>query len=307
METDYLLFAPNKDMALATTISADTNIPLGNLDVKKINGSETLVDIKSHVQQKDILLIYNVISPVNDSLMQIYLICDSLTKLGARSIHLILPYLPYTRILDEHVNKLDFNLIVRLFQTSGVTSIYTFDIYSPQLVNAFKIPVYNINIKKIFSGILEEKFKKNENLLVTTIDYELNDRATDIAKVIGCDFVYVNKISENNDNGFELNRSVNGKEILIIGNRIASGEIIIRFANFLAFKGAKNIYLIATHGLFSEDAIEKLNDSIIKEIYVFSSPRGKLSSKIKVVPYVPIYKEIITRIVEKKNIISFIN
>jgi len=307
METDYLIFAPNKDMALATAISTETNIPLGHMDVKKINDSETLIDIKSHVQQKEILLLYNIVSPVNDSLLQLYLISDALTKLGAKGIHLMLPYLPYTRIPDDFVNKINFNLIVRLFQTSGVTSIYTFDMYSPQLVNAFKIPVYNINIKKIFSRIIEEKFKGNGNLIVTTIDYELKDRATDISKVIGCDFLYVNKIDENQDNGFEINKSINGKDVLIIGNRIVSGDIIVRFANFLALKGAKNIYLLATHGLFSEGAIERFNSSIIKEIYVFSSPRNKISEKIKVIPYVPIYKEIITRIIEKKNIISFIN
>jgi ribose-phosphate pyrophosphokinase len=307
METDYLIFAPNKDMALATVIASETNIPLGHMDIKKINDSETLVDIKSHVQQKEILLLFNIIPPVNDSIMQIFFISDSLTKLGAKSIHLILPYLPYTRIPDEQVNKINFNLLVRLFQTSGITSIYTFDMFSPQLVNAFKIPVYNINIKKIFSGVIEEKFKKNPDIVVTTVDYELKDRATDISKVIGCDFVYVNKIDENNDNGFEINKSVNNKDVLIIGNRIASGEIIMRFANFLALKGARNIFVIATHGLFSENAIERLKDSIIKEIYVFSSPRSKLSGKIKIIPYAPIYKEIISRVVEKKNIISFIN
>lgn len=307
MDTDYLIFATNRDMSLATVIASDTNVPLGHMDVKKINDSETLVDIKSHVQQKEILLLFTIVPPVNDSLMQIFLISDALTKLGAKGIHLILPYMPYTRIPDEQVNKINFNLIVRLFQTSGVTSIYTFDMFSPQLVNAFKIPVYNINIKKIFSGIIEEKFKKNPNLVVTTVDYELKERATEISKVIGCDFVYVNKIDENNENGFEINKSVNNKDVLIVGNRIASGEIIIRFANFLALKGAKNIYLIATHGLFSENAVERLNDSIIKEIYVFSSPKSKLSSKIKIIPYAPIYKEIISRVIEKKNIISFIN
>jgi ribose-phosphate pyrophosphokinase len=307
METNYLIFATNKDMSLATVIASETNIPLGHMDVKKINDSETLVDIKSHVQQKEILLLFNIIPPVNDSIMQIFFISDSLTKLGAKSIHLILPYLPYTRIPDEQVNKINFNLLVRLFQTSGITSIYTFDMFSPQLVNAFKIPVYNINIKKIFSGIIEEKFKKNPSLVVTTVDYELKERATEISKVISCDFVYVNKIDENNENGFEINKTVNNKDVLIVGNRIASGEIIIRFANFLALKGAKNIYLIATHGLFSENAIERLNDSIIKEIYVFSSPKSKLSTKIKIIPYAPIYKEIISRVIEKKNIISFIN
>lgn len=305
--TEYIIFAPNKDLSLANTISNDTNIPLGHMDVKKVNDSETLVDIKSHVQHKEVFLLFNIVSPVNDSLMEIYLITDTLVKSGARSVHLILPYLPYTRILDDQVNKINFNLIVRQFQIAGVTSIYTFDIYSPQLINAFKIPVYNISIKKIFSYILEQKFKANKNLVVTTLDYELRDRAVDISKILSCDFVYTTKIDENQENGFEINKSVNDKDVLLIGNRIASGELIVRFSNYLALKGARNIYVIATHGLFNEGGVERLNNSIIKEIYIFSSPKSKISSKIKVIPYAPIYKEIITRIVDKKNIISFIN
>lgn len=307
MIENYIIFAPNKDLSLANTISIDTDIALGHMDVKKINDSETLVDIKSHVQGKEAFLIYNITTPVNDSLMEIYLISDTLTKNGAKAVHLILPYLPYTRILDDQVNKINFNLIVRQFQIAGVTSIYTFDIYSPQLINAFKIPVYNINIKKIFSYVFEQKFKNNKNLVVTTLDYELRDRAVDISKILSCDFVYTTKIDETVDTGFEINKSVNDKDVLLVGNRIASGELIVRFSNFLALKGAKNIYVIATHGLFSEGGIERINDSIIKEVYIFSSPKSKISSKIKVIPYAPIYKEIITRIIEKKNIISFIN
>ncbi len=307
MIDDFILCAPNKDMSLATTISKEIDILLGHIDVKKINGTETLVDVKSHVQGKEVLLIYSIIPPVNDSLMEIYLIADTLVKNGASAVHLILPYLPYTRILEGQVNKINFNLIVRQFQTAGVTSIYTFDIYSPQLINVFKIPVYNINIKKIFSSVLEQKFKPNKDLMVTTVDYELKDRAVDIAEIIGCDFVYTTKIDENTDTGFEINKSVHGKDVLIVGNRIASAELIVRFSNFLALKGAKNIYVIATHGCFSEGGVERINKSIIKEVYVFSATGSKISQKIKVLPYTPIFKEIITRIVEKKNIITFIN
>jgi len=304
---NYIIFAANKDLSLANTIASETNIPLGHMSVKKINDSETLVDIESHVQDKEVFLIYNVVSPVNHSLMEIYLISDTLIKNGAKAVHLILPYLPYTRILNDQVNKINFNLIVRQFQIAGISSIYTFDIYSPQLINAFKIPVYNINIRKIFAYLFEQKFKQNKNLVVTTIDSELKERTIDISKTLGCDFVYTIKIDENNAHGFEINKSVNEKDVLIIGNRIASGELFVRFANFLALKGAKNIFVVATHGLFCNNGIERLNNSVIKEVYVFSSPKRKISNKIKVIPYTPIYKEIIARIIEKKNIISFIN
>lgn len=307
MIDDYMIFAPNKDLSLANTISTDTGVSLGQMDVKKIYGTETLIEIKSHIQDTEIFFIYNIIPPVNDSLMEICLISDALKKKGAKAVHLFLPYIPYTRILEENLNKINFNYIARMFENSGVSSIYTFDIYSSQLIYAFKIPVFNVNIKKIFSYVLEQKFKSNKNLIITTLDYELKDRAIDVSKVLGCDFVYTTKINENSDSGFEINKSVNNKDVLLIGNIIASGELIVRFSNFLTLKGAKNVYVIATHGLFVESGIERINDSIIKEVYVFSSPKSKISSKIKVIPYAPIYKEIITKIIEKKNITNFIN
>lgn len=306
LQENYIIFATNKDLSLANTISKDINVELGQMEVKKINGTETFVEIKSHVFNKNIILIHSALSPINDSLMDIFLITDTLLKNGAKTIHLILPYLPYTRILDNQVNKINFNLVVKLLELSGITALYTFDMYSPQLLNVFSVPVYNINIKKIFSTVLE-KYKQNRELMVTTLDYELKDRAIEVSKILNTEFVYTTKIDENTPSGFEINKSVNEKDVLLVANRIVSGELIVRFSNFLALKGAKNIFVIATHGLFVDEAIERINDSIIKDVHVFFSPKSKISNKIKVVPYAPIYKEIITRIIENKNLISFIN
>ncbi len=301
----FMIFASEKDKALARNISQKINIPLGEMHIKKINGSETYIELKSHVVYKNIFLIYTVTQPINESIMKILQIIDTLKKGNANHINLIVPYLPYTKspVTQEYITNT--NLLARLLEAVNVSSIYTFDLYSPLTLSVFKTPIYNISMLKIFSKVLDERFL-DKDFIVTTIDFELQKKAKEIASCINGKFVASESLFNNQKYSFNIQENINNKDVLLISNNIDTAKTIVNLASFLLFKGAKNIYLLATHGLFSGDAVNLLEKSVIKEIYVATSPKQKMSKKIKVVSKQNIICEILERVIEKKNIKRYI-
>lgn len=307
MEKEYIIMAPQKDLPLATAIADKLDLPIAGIDLKKINESETVVDIKSYVNHKTVFLIFNLNTPINDSLMNLFFTSDLLKKQGAQKIHLFLPYFPYTKIPDDLITSIDLNLIIRFIEVSGIDSIYTFDMFNPQITSAINIPIYNISMKRLFSKTLEEKFRSNKDLVTTTIDFEFQYRARDIAKEINSKFITVNKYFKDFEETYEVESNINNKDVLVIGNLIVSAQILTNFANYLTTKGARSVSILATHGVFSEGAVNRIENSVIKDIYVCTAPKQKYSKKIKVISYINIIKEIIERIIDQKSIKSYTN
>jgi len=275
MEKEYIIMAPQKDLPLATAIADKLDLPIAGIDLKKINESETVVDIKSYVNHKTVFLIFNLNTPINDSLMNLFFTSDLLKKQGAQKIHLFLPYFPYTKIPDDLITSIDLNLIIRFIEVSGIDSIYTFDMFNPQITSAINIPIYNISMKRLFSKTLEEKFRSNKDLVTTTIDFEFQYRARDIAKEINSKFITVNKYFKDFEETYEIESNINNKDVLVIGNLIVSAQILTNFANYLTTKGARTVSILATHGVFSEGAVNRIENSVIKDIYVCTAPKQK--------------------------------
>lgn len=301
----FILFAPEKDRSIARNISQQLNIPLGEMSIKKINGSEIYVDVISHITYKNVFLIYSIIQPINESVMQLLQIVDTFKKNNVNHVNLIVPYLPYTKSPINLNYITNTNLLARLFDLVDVSSIYTFDLYSPLIESVFKIPVFNISMLKIFSKVLEKNFV-DKDFIVTTIDFELQKRSQEIADFIKGSFVVSESFYKNNKKSFNIEKNINNKDILLISNNIDTAKTIVAFASFLTFKGARNVYLLATHGLFSEGSVELLENSVIKEVYVATSPKQKISDKIKVVSKQQIICEILERVIERKNIKRYI-
>jgi ribose-phosphate pyrophosphokinase len=301
MEDEYIIISTNKEKTQATTLANRLNLTIGEINVKQVQGSETSVDVRSHVNNKKIFLIYNIVQPINESIMQLLFIADAIRKEGAEKIYLITSYLPYTKIKYRTEYKLNFSLFSRLLNETNIDKVYTFGLYSPKISFYLKIPLYNIPLTNIFYKVLDDNFSKNKDLVVSTIDYELQETSKDIAKLIKSDTIFPTKDVNNSKILFNINGNVNGKDVLIISDSINTGLNLTEYANYLTLKGAKNIYVIATHGILDKKAIPLIEKSVIKQIYVISHNFSK-SEKIKIVSITNIIEEIIKRTIDKKNL-----
>jgi len=298
---DFIILAGNKEKALAKTIANKLGITLGDINIKEMQGTETSVDIQSYINYKNVFLLYNITQPVNESIMQLLFMADAIKKEGAEKIYWITSYLPYTKIKYRTNYKLNFSLLSRLLEEINIDIIYTFGLYSPKISYYFKIPLYNVPLINIYSKILDDNFSSNKNLLITTIDYEQQEVSRDIANKLKVKTIFPIKNDLSSRLRFEITGDVNGKDILIISDTINTAQNLNDYANYLTYKGAKNIYLISTHGIVDKKAIPVIEKSVIKQVYVISHIFQK-SDKIKIVSISKIIEEIIKRTIEKKNI-----
>jgi len=298
---NYLIISSNKEKPIALTISEKTGIPVGDVHIHQVHGTETSVDIDCFVNNKTIFLIYNITQPINESIMQILFLADAIRKEGANKIYWITTYLPYTKIKYETEYKLNFNLFTRLLDTVNIDRIYTFGLYAPKISFYLRIPLYNIPLNTIFANVLENNFSNNKNIIVTSLDYELQIQANYIAKTINAQTVFPIIKKTNNKLNFEINENISGKDILVVGDTINTGKNIIEYAKYLTYKGVNNVFVLAPQGITNEKVITDLEKSLIKEIYVISNPYRKCE-KIKVVPVTKILIEIIKRTIDNKTI-----
>jgi len=301
MNDEYMILALQKDKPTAQTIADKLNIAIGDLTVKFAMGTETSVDVQSYVNNKIIFLIYNITQPANESLMQLLFICDAIKKEGAQYIYLITSYLPYTKIRTDVQQKLNFSLVTRFFDEVSIDKVYVFGLYNPKITYYTKISLYNVPVSTIFAKTLEDNFSNNKNLIITCIDHEMQDATRDVAKKINAKTIFPVKDFSNNKPEFEIYEEVNGKEILIVSDSINTAENLVGYSNYLAFKGARSISVLCTHGIMRKEAIPIIEKSIIKQIYTITHIFQK-SNKVKLIPVTRIIEEIIKRTIENKNI-----
>ncbi|MFH0906443.1 MAG: ribose-phosphate diphosphokinase [archaeon] len=308
MENDnYLIVSIAKDKNIAKSIASNLDINYGDIFIKKTNISETSIEIDCYVENKDIFLIYNISQPINENIINLLFAVDELKKKGANKIFLFTNYLPYTKLKYESDRNINFNLFVRLLDEVKIDAIYTFDLYTPQIINAFKIPIYDISLKRIFYELFEEKFAKSTDLIITTIEYETEAKAKDLAKIINAQFLSSHKkINNNHEIAYELKEKINGKDAIILTDVINSGNQVMALAKYLTFKSIENIYVISTNAQITEESSKLLEDSVIKEIYVANCDNKFKSKKITIIPTYKITQEIIQRVIEKKNVVNFI-
>lgn len=301
MDDEYIILAGNKERPMAITISNRLGITLGDINVKSVQGSETSVDVQSYINYKKVFLLYNITHPVNESIMQLLFLADAIKKEGADKIYLITSYLPYTKSKYRTEYKLNFSLFARLLEETSVDKIYTFGLYSPKISFYLKIPLYNIPLTNLYSKVIEDNFQGKKNLIVSTIDHELQEVSRDVANKINVDTIFPTKEDKNNKVIFKISENINGKEILIIVDTINTGVNLSEYANYLTLKGAKDIYVLSTHGIVDKKAISVIEKSVIKQIYVVSHQFQKMD-KIKIISTIKIVEEIIKRTIEKKNL-----
>jgi len=222
-------------------------------------------------------------------------------RIYGEKIYLITSYLPYTKSKYRTEYKLNFSLFARLLEETSVDKIYTFGLYSPKISFYLKIPLYNIPLTNLYSKVIEDNFQGKKNLIVSTIDHELQEVSRDVANKINVDTIFPTKEDKNNKVIFKISENINGKEILIIVDTINTGVNLSEYANYLTLKGAKDIYVLSTHGIVDKKAISVIEKSVIKQIYVVSHQFQKMD-KIKIISTIKIVEEIIKRTIEKKNL-----
>jgi ribose-phosphate pyrophosphokinase len=296
---------------LTETIAAILGLPITNIFCSKFADGETRVEIAENVRGQDVYLIQPTCPPVNDNLMELLVIVDALRRASVGKVTAVIPYFGYAR-QDRKASPrapITASLVAHMLSTAGVDHVVTVDVHAIQTQGFFTIPMDNLHAAPVLAQDIRKKHDL-ENMVVVAPDAGGVMRARSLAKRLKIPLAIIDKRRSDNDNevvAMNVIGDVENKTCLIIDDMIDTGGTICKAAESLVVDcGAQDVIAYATHGIFSKDALHKIEDSYFKEVVItdtLPTPQGvDLNKKIRIVSVAALIAEAIQRLTNDESI-----
>ena len=302
------VFSGNANPVLAEKISDYLGVKLGDSMVSSFSDGEVRVKIKHNVRGNDIFVIQPVCSPSNDNLMELLVMVDALKRASAGRITAVVPYFGYARQdrKDQPRVPISAKLVANLITVSGADRVLTMDLHAGQIQGFFDIPLDHLLAVKIFVEHLKKDIDCS-NLVVVSPDVGGIKMARSYAKKLGVPLAIVDKrrISAEKTEAMNILGEVEGKDVCIVDDIVATAGSLVEAIEALKKKGAREVYAAITHPVLSGPAIDRLKNSSVNKLFVTDTiplSKGKLIDKIKVLSVAPLLGEAIKRIHKEVSI-----
>ncbi len=295
------LFAGSSHPELALKISQELDLPLSKSETVKFSNENLMVRILENVRECDVFYIQTSASPVNESIIETLIAIDALKHASAARVTAVLPYFFYARSdkKDQPRISITARLMADLLQTAGADRVLTMDLHSPQIQGFFRVPVDQLVAAPILCEYLSQSDLSNHVLVAGDVG-EAKELGR-FSNLLHLPMAVVDKRRYGNDDravATNLIGEVAGKHAIIVDDEIATGGTIVEATNFLMNRGALSVQVMATHGVLSGPAMDRINNSAIKRVIVTDTIplRDKNSDKITVLSIAPMLGQAIARI-----------
>ena len=297
---DYVLITGTANLELAQALGKILKKPVLET-ARRFADGEIRITIPENIRSRRVFIIQPTCPPVNDNLMELLLMIDAARRASAAEITAVIPYFGYSRQDRKEQPRVPVSvaLVANLIEYSGASRVVTVDIHSEQEQGFIKTPWDNLYASYSLVPVLKKKFK--DNLVIASPDKNGVPRATAYARLLSADgvaIVYKERDikTENISLALELIGDVKGKEVLLVDDIIDTAGTLVGAVELLQKKGAKSISAAATHGLFSPPALDLINKSSLKEVYITDTvnmDESKRQGKIKVISVAKLLAEAI--------------
>lgn len=304
---DFKIFAGNANPELAEEIASIMGKPLGRSTVSKFSDGEISVNIWETVRGIDTYIVQSTCDPVNDNLMELLIMIDAMKRASAGRINAVVPYYGYAR-QDRKAKARDpitAKLVADLISAAGADRVVTMDLHAFQIQGYFNIPVDHL----LGLPILVKYFKEMrlDDLVIVSPDHGSVTRARNMAHPLDAPIAIVDKRrpKANVSEIMNIIGDIEGKNVVLVDDIIDTAGTITNAANALKEMGAKEVYACSTHPVLSGPAIERIQDSAIKELVILNTipvSEEKKIDKIKMLSVAPLFAEAMIRIFTNDSI-----
>jgi len=300
--TPLSIFSGNANRPLAEAICLDLGIPLGHADVFAFSNENIFVKILDPVREHDVYVLQSFSSPVNNSIMELLIMIDALKRASAGRITAIIPYYAYGRTdkKDQPRVPITARLLADLLTVAGANRVLTMTLHAGQIQGFFNIPVDELSAMALLSRYFKDK--QLADWVIVAPDLGAAKKARNFGQRVGGTLAVIEKRRPSNVGQSEVVNvigDVNGRRAIIFDDEIDTASSVIGATNVLVKAGVGEIYVAATHGIFSGPAIERLQQAPIKEVVVTDTvplSAEKQLPKITVLSVASLFAEAIQRI-----------
>ncbi len=268
MKRRLKIFAGKSNVPLAKEICSCLSLELGMMSYTKFSNDNIKVRIEESVREDDVFVIQTGYPNVNEAFVELLIIIDALKYASAARITSVLPYYPYVRSdkKDEPRISITARLVSELLATAGSDRILTMDLHSPQIVGFSRIQVDQLTVSPLIVNHFRMKYK--DNLVVAAPDAGSAKMAEKYARIFEVPMVVMDKRRYSDNDKAEVLRvigDVEGKDVLIVDDEVATGNSLIEAVKALKNFGAATLYAGCTHGVLSGHAVQNIIQSPLEE------------------------------------------
>ncbi|EIC80542.1 Ribose-phosphate pyrophosphokinase [Streptococcus salivarius PS4] len=299
------LFSLSSNPEIAEKIAEATGLPLGKVSSRQFSDGEIMINIEESVRGDDIYIIQSTNKPVNDYLWELLIMIDACKRASANSVNVVMPYFGYARQdrIAASREPITAKLIANMLVKAGVNRILTLDLHAVQVQGFFDIPVDNLFTMPLFAEYYNEKGFTGSDIVVVSPKNSGVKRARGLAEYLDAPIAIIDYAQDDaeREEGYIIGE-VEGKTAIIVDDILNTGKTFAEAAKILERAGVKDIYAVASHGLFGGGAAEILNVAPIKEILVTDSvaTKEKVPTNVKYISASKLIANAITRIFERQ-------
>lgn len=298
------LLTGNANKKLAESIAKNLGTKLGASEIDKFSDGEIKIKINESIRGKDLYLIQPTSYPTNDNIMELLIMVDACRRASAGYVNVVIPYYGYARQDRKTRGRepITAKLIANLLTVAGASRIITMDLHAGQIQGYFDIPVDHFSAIRLLASYFNDMaYDKPDDFVVVSPDLGGVRRAREFSDYLKLPIAIIEKRRPmpNVSEVMSVIGDFKGKHAILVDDMVDTAGTITNAANYLLENGAKDVYIAATHGVFSGKAIERLSDSSVKEIIITDTielPEEKQLDKIKQLEVGPLLAEAIHRI-----------
>ncbi|MGM9928000.1 MAG: ribose-phosphate diphosphokinase [Bacillus sp. (in: firmicutes)] len=307
LDPNLKVFSLNSNRGLAEEIAKTIGVELGKCSVTHFSDGEIQIKIEESIRGCDVFIIQSTSYPVNEHLMETLIMIDALKRASARTINVLMPYYGYARQdRKAHAREpITAKLVANLLETAGAHRVVALDLHAPQIQGFFDIPIDHLMGVPILSDYFA---KKNlDDIVIVSPDHGGVTRARKMADRLKAPIAIIDKRRPRPNVAEVMNivGNIEGKTAILIDDIIDTAGTITLAANALVENGAAEVYACCTHPVLSGPAIERIQNSKIKELVVTNSialPEEKKIDKVVELSVAPLLAEAIIRVHEEQSV-----
>jgi len=264
-----LMLAGTANRPLANEIADHMGMPLGDVTINRFADGEIFVRIDQNARGRDVYIIQPTPPPA-DNLMELLLLVDAAKRASAARVTVVMSYFGYARQdrKDQPRVAIGAKLVANLVQAAGADRVLGIDFHTHQIQGFFDVPVDHLYAAPVLTRYFRQK--KLEDLVVVAPDVGAAKMARGFARRLDGSFAIIDKRrpAPNVAEVLTVVGEVEGRTCLIVDDMIDTAGTIESVVKVLHERGAREIYVAATHALLSGPAVTRLQESPVVEVAV---------------------------------------
>jgi len=304
-----ILVAGRGHRELAEEVAENLRVPLGDVVLSTFANGEIYCRFGESIRGADIFVFQSHCPPINDRLMEQMIMIDAAKRASAKRITAVSPFYGYARQdrKAEGREPITARLVADMISVSGADRVVTVDLHTGQIQGFFDFPVDHLTAVPVISEYLASVMDGDVTVvspdagggkLARRYANRLEDRGS-----LSVDLAFIDKRrpkgTHNVAEATEVVGEVEGRTCVLVDDMIDTAGTVASATSLLMDRGASEVYVAATHGLFSGSAVERLKNAPLREVIVTNSlviPEEKRFDSLRILSIAPLLADAISAI-----------